>query len=93
MQDKKLNYYVFVDDNNGHRNDYYNFVSDATKEQIDNLTKELKKEQPAFGRLGSHLNDLAIKLIEKGFLFTQQTNYNNRLSVDRTIVYCISGNY
>lgn len=88
-----MNEYVFIDDNNGHRNDYYNFKSDATKEQISEATNLMKKESGAYGRCGSKVGDLADKLVELGFVVYLENNPRNRRYIDRIPVYCISGNY
>lgn len=88
-----MNYYVFIDDNNGHFCEYYNFKSDATKAQIKETTEQMWKETPIYSRLGSKIMDLAEKLVELGFVITLEDNPLNRLYVDRIQVHCISGNY
>lgn len=88
-----MNYFVFIDDNNGHRCDYYNFKSNATLDQIHHVTEQMRKECPAYGRMGSKVHNLAEKLMSLGFKFELENNPRNRQAVDRVSVWCISGNY
>ncbi len=88
-----MNDYVFIDSNNGHFNEYYNFRSDASSEQIEEATKSMRNEHPLYGRLGSKVDDLADKLIELGFVFIPEESPRNKRYIDRIAVDCISGNY
>jgi hypothetical protein len=88
-----MNEYVFIDNNNGHRCDYYNFTSNASPEQIAIATEDMRKQNPAYGRMGSSIFNLAEKLVASGFVVTLEDNPRNRRYIDRIAVDCISGNY
>jgi hypothetical protein len=88
-----MNYYVFIDDNNGHFQEYFNFKSNATKEQILDITESMKKCNGAYGRCGSKVHNLYEELTKNGFDFKIENNPRDRLYIDRTRIWCISGNY
>jgi hypothetical protein len=88
-----MNEYVFIDTNNGHFCEYYNFTSDATEDQINEATKQIRKDNPSFERCGSDIFDLFEKLESMGFTFTLHDNPRDRRYIDRIAVECISGNY
>jgi hypothetical protein len=85
--------YVFIDNNNGHFCEYYNFKSNATAEQIKIATQEMKEKKPEYQRCGSKIYDLAEKLLELGFIINLEDNPRNRQYIDRIAIQCISGNY
>jgi len=88
-----MNYYVFIDDNNGYSCDYYNFMSDATEEHISYATNQMRAEEPVFCRMGSKMHRLEKKLKELNFKVIVEDNPPNRLSIDRIQIHCIGGNY
>lgn len=88
-----MNYYVFIDNNNGHFHEYYNFSSNATKAQIEDATEKMLKDNADYGRTGSKVFNLADKLVNLGFVVNLEDNSRNRLAIDRAQIYCISGNY
>lgn len=88
-----MNYYVFIDNNNGHFREYYNFSSNATKTEIEDITKQMEKENPIYGRIGSKIYDIAEKLAGLGFIVHLEDNPRDRLYIDREQIHCISGNY
>ena len=85
--------YVFIDTNNGHFSEYYNFKSTANADQILEATEDMRKKDSSYSRMGSKVTDLALKLIELGFAVALEDNPRNRRYVDRIPVECISGNY
>lgn len=88
-----MKYYVFVDDNNGHFNEYYNFKTNATEQQILAVTASMRQKDPSYCRLGSHINDLLNALIKAGFNAELEENDRERCSIDKIQIPCISGNY
>lgn len=88
-----MNYYVFIDDHNGHFCTYHNFKTNATKEQIDRISIQMKKDNPVYDRVGSKIQDLIKCLRENGFAAFPEKNNINRCAVDRIQIFCISGNY
>lgn len=88
----KMNCYVFIDTNNGHYEEYYNFKSNASKEEILTLIHEMEEYGP-YGRIGMKVSDLGNKLLTCGFKFKILDNPRNRLYMDREIIRGTSGNY
>lgn len=85
--------YVLIDTNNGHCKTFYNFKSNATEEQIKNVTDQMLYEHPSYLRVGSNINDLAVHLVNTGFTITIEENARDRQHTDRIPIYGISGNY
>ncbi|HEY2811802.1 MAG TPA: hypothetical protein VGJ00_10500 [Rhabdochlamydiaceae bacterium] len=88
-----MNDYVFVDANNGHYEEYFNFKSTASEKEILNLIKKMESEDCVYARLGMGIQHLANELIEKGFKFELLDNNIKRLYIDRIIIRGTSGNY
>lgn len=85
-----MNKYLFIDDNNGHRLDYYPFETDA------NLTQEIAnklmiEENPASRRMGARIQHLESALNKKGHLCTSIEYLSGDTSI--IVIRCISGNY
>jgi len=85
-----MNNYLFIDDNNGHKEDIYPFETDMT------LTQEIAdqlmlQEQPAARRIGARIQHLEFALNKKGHV-CRPIKY---LGGDEKIIVirCISGNY
>lgn len=88
-----MNEFVFVDQNNGHFVEYYNFSSNATEKQIVDKIKQMESESPSYHRLGMTVGCLEKELINSGFEVKLFDNPRNRLYVDRIIIHGTSGNY
>lgn len=88
-----MNDYVFIDNNNGHFCEYYNFKSNAVTEQIIHATTEMRQQNPIYSRCGSKVHDLAKKLMDLGFIVNLEDNPLDRRYIDRIAIECISGNY
>jgi hypothetical protein len=88
-----MNEFVFVDQNNGHKTEYYNFSSNATQEQIIDKIKHMEFESPGYHRLGMSVGCLKRELIASGFEVKLFDNPRNRLYVDRIIIHGTCGNY
>jgi hypothetical protein len=88
-----MNYYVFIDENNGHFREYYNFMSYASEEQITYATNQMRGEYPMYGRIGSTVYNLEKKLKELNFKVIIEANQKNRCAADRVQIPCIYGNY
>lgn len=86
--------YVFIDPNNDHFNQYFNFTSDASIEDMNKITEHMEHNpNSSYLRLGSKLSDLKYELIKRGFTFKECTNNPDRRNIGRIPVEGIAGNY
>lgn len=82
--------YLFIDDNNGFRVDYYPFETNANLTQ-EMATKLILQKAPAARRIGSIMHDLSSALKKNGYEINELTY----LAGDDvlTVIRCVSGNY
>ena len=86
--------YTFINDHCGNETSYYYFITNATYDEIMNATEEMDRECPWFGRTGSGVMDLCIKLLDKGFHLEKRIEHIKKPNLQLyPAVKCISGNY
>lgn len=85
--------YVFIDSNNGHFEEYFNFKSNANKQNIEDTITQMTQKDSSYLRFGMSIYNLEKELISKGFDVEIFDNPRNRQHIDRIPIHGTSGNY